>query len=51
MFNDFIEVLKENSFEEHPVDVKTFVESAEYLNQPPLSHTQYEIVEAMSQIY
>jgi hypothetical protein len=51
MFNDFLEVLKDNHFEESPVDVKTFVESPEYLAQPPLSKIQYDIVEAMSQIY
>jgi hypothetical protein len=51
MFNDFLEVLKENHFETKPVDVKTFVESSEYLGQPPLSPIQYDIVEAMSQIY
>jgi hypothetical protein len=51
MFNDFLDVLKDNVFEEKPVDVKTFVESPEYLNQPPLSQIQYEIVEAMSQVY
>jgi len=51
MFNDFLEVLKENQFEEIPVDAKTFVESADYLGQPELSLIQYEIVEAMSQIY
>jgi hypothetical protein len=51
MFNDFIEVLKDNVFEENPVDVKTFVESEKFLNQPPLSEIQYSIVEAMSQIY
>jgi len=51
MFNDFLEVLKENQFEEIPVDAKTFVESADYLGQPQLSLIQYEIVEAMSQIY
>ena len=51
MFNDFLEVLKENQFEEKPVDAKTFVESSEYLGQPPLSSIQYDIVEAMSQIY
>jgi hypothetical protein len=51
MFNDFLEVLKENQFDEIPVDAKTFVESADYLGQPPLSSIQYEIVEAMSQIY
>jgi hypothetical protein len=51
MFNDFIEVLKEQQFEEIPVDVKTFVESSDYLGQPTLSAIQYDIVEAMSQIY
>ena len=51
MFNDFLEVLKENQFNEIPVDAKTFVESADYLGQPELSSIQYEIVEAMSQIY
>jgi hypothetical protein len=51
MFNDFLEVLKENHFIEKPVDVKTFVQSPDYLGQPLLSDIQYEIVEAMSQIY
>jgi len=51
MFNDFLEVLKENHFIETPVDVKTFVQSPDYLGQPVLSDIQYEIVEAMSQIY
>jgi hypothetical protein len=47
MFNDFLEVLKENHFVEKPVDVKTFVQSPEYLGQPLLSDIQYEIVEAI----
>lgn len=51
MFNDFLEALQDNPFEETPVDAKTFVESPEYLGQPPLSKIQYDIVEAMSQIY
>jgi hypothetical protein len=51
MFNDFLEALQDNHFEETPVDVITFVESPDYLGQPPLSKIQYEIVEAMSQIY
>lgn len=51
MFNEFLEVLKDNHFEETPVDTKTFVESPDYLGQPPLSDIQYDIVEAMSQIY
>jgi hypothetical protein len=51
MFNDFLEALQDSHFEENPVDVKTFVESPDYLGQPPLSSIQYDIVEAMSQIY
>jgi hypothetical protein len=51
MFDDFIEILADSPFEEDPVDAKTFVESPDYLGQPPLSDIQYDIVEAMSQIY
>jgi hypothetical protein len=51
MFDEFFEILKDNPFEEIPVDAKTFVESPDYLGQPPLSNIQYDIVEAMSQIY
>ena len=51
MFDDFLEALKDNNFKEMPVDAKTFVEGEDYLGQPPLSDIQYDIVEAMSQIY
>lgn len=51
MFDDFIEALEDNPFEEIPVGVKEFVEGEDYLGQPPLSAIQYDIVEAMSQIY
>lgn len=51
MFDDFLEALKDNDFDERPVDVKTFVESPDFLNQPRLSEIQYDIVEAMSQVY
>ena len=51
MFSDFFEVLKADNFGETPVNAKTFVEGEDYLGQPPLSETQYDIVEAMSQIY
>jgi hypothetical protein len=51
MFDDFIEALKNDNFETTPVNAKTFVESVDYLGQPPLSEIQYDIVEAMSQIY
>jgi hypothetical protein len=51
MFDDFLEALTDNHFEETPVDAKTFVESPDYLGQPGLSDIQYDIVQAMSQIY
>jgi hypothetical protein len=51
MFDDFIDALKNDNFEQTPVDAKTFVEGEDYLGQPPLSEIQYDIVEAMSQIY
>ncbi len=51
MFDEFLEVLKADNFAERPVDAKTFVEGEDFLNQPPLSSIQYDIVEAMSQIY
>jgi hypothetical protein len=51
MFDEFLEALKDNNFKEMPVDAKTFVEGEDYLGQPPLSDIQYDIVEAMSQIY
>jgi hypothetical protein len=51
MFDEFLEVLKDSNFEEIPVNAKTFVEGEDFLGQPPLSDVQYDIVEAMSQIY
>ena len=51
MFDDFLDALKSDQFDEIPVDAKTFVEGENYLAQPPLSDVQYDIVEAMSQIY
>jgi hypothetical protein len=51
MFDDFLELLEDNPFEEIPVDVKTFVEGENYLAQPTLSDIQYDAVLAMSQIY
>jgi len=51
MFDDFFEVLKDSNFDETPVNARTFVEGEAYLGQPPLSQIQYDIVEAMSQVY
>lgn len=51
MFDDFLEALQDSPFAETPVDVKTFVEGEDFLGQPKLSDIQYDIVQAMSQIY
>jgi hypothetical protein len=51
MFDDFLEILEDSPFEETPVDAKTFVEGEDFLGQPTLSDIQYDIVEAMSQVY
>jgi hypothetical protein len=51
MYDEFLEVLKNNNFRETPVDAITFVEGQDFLGQPPLSQIQYDIIEAMSQIY
>ena len=51
MFDDFLEALKSDNFAERPVDVRAFVEGEDFLAQPPLSQVQYDIVEAMSQVY
>lgn len=51
MFDDFLDALQDHPFEEIPVDARTFVEGTDFLGQPPLSDIQYDIVEAMSQIY
>jgi hypothetical protein len=50
-YDDFLEALKDNPFEEMPVDARTFVEGEDFLGQPKLSEIQYDIIEAMSQIY
>jgi hypothetical protein len=50
-FNDFIEALDDDPFEEYPVDLDTFLHSDQYLDQPKLSDIQRDLVESMSQIY
>lgn len=50
-FSDIIQALDEDPFEEHPVDVRTFVLNPKFLGLPPLSEFQYTLVECMSQIY
>ena len=50
-FDDLIDILDGEEFEERPVDLKTFVTSPEYLGLPPLSELQYTLIEKSSQIY
>jgi hypothetical protein len=50
-FGDFLDVLDEDPFSEMPVDLETFLHDKNYLDQPPLSQIQRDLVEAMSQIY
>jgi hypothetical protein len=49
--SSFFDVLDEDPFSEHPVDVRTFVRDQAYLGQPELSEIQYTLVETMSQIF
>ena len=50
-FNDLIDILDGEEFEERPVDLQTFVTSPDYLGLPPLSDLQYTLIEKSSQIY
>ncbi len=50
-FNDIIDMLDGEEFDEKPVDLKTFVRSPEYLGLPELSDYQYTLIEKSSQIY
>lgn len=52
-FNDLINLLDGEEFEERPVPIEEFVTGEEYLNLPetPLSEFQYQLVKASSQIY
>ena len=51
MFDDIIDMLGGEDFEERPVPIEEFVTSKEYLGLPPLSEHQYTAIRAMSQIY
>ena len=50
-FNDLIDMLDGEEFEERPVDLLTFVTSPDYLGLPSLSDHQYTLIEKSSQIY
>lgn len=51
MFDEFLEVLGDNDFDEKPVELEEFVTSPSYLNLPPLSDYQYQCIRAMTQVY
>lgn len=51
MFEDIIDLLGGEEFEEKPVQLEEFVTSEDYLGLPPLSKYQYDAIKAMSQIY
>ena len=44
-------MLDGEEFDERPVDLRTFVQSPDYLGLPPLSEYQYTLIEKSSQIY
>jgi hypothetical protein len=50
-FNDLIDILDGEEFDERPVDLRTFVTGQDYLALPPLSEHQYTLIEKSSQIY
>jgi hypothetical protein len=51
MFDDIIDLLGGDEFEEKPVTIEEFVTSDSFLGLPPLSEYQYTAIRAMSQIY
>ncbi len=50
-FDDLIDILDGEEFDERPVDLRTFVTSPDFLGLPPLSELQYTLIEKSSQIY
>lgn len=50
-FLDAFNAVSGDDFEEKPVSIEEFVTSKDFLGVPPLSHYQYQMVKAMSQIY
>lgn len=50
-FNELLNMLDGEDFDERPVSIEEFVQSEDYLNLPPLSENQYKLIKASSQIY
>lgn len=51
MFDDILDLLGGQDFDEKPVTIEEFVTNTDYLGLPPLSEYQYTAIRAMSQIY
>ncbi len=51
MFDDFLQALDGDEFDEIPVSIEEFTTSDRYLSLPPLSEHQYQCIKAMTQIY
>lgn len=51
MFDDFLQALDGDEFDEIPVSIEEFTTSDRYLSLPPLSEYQYQCIKAMTQIY
>jgi hypothetical protein len=51
MFEDMLDLLGGDEFEEKPVTLEEFVTSEDYLGLPPLSEYQYTSIRAMTQVY
>jgi hypothetical protein len=51
VFDDILDMLGGEDFEERPVPIEEFVTSKDFLGLPPLSEYQYSAIRAMSQIY
>lgn len=50
-FGEFLEAVKNDQFEEKPVDLETFLYSEDFLGLPKLSDYQVKLLESMTQIY
>ena len=50
-FDDLIDILDGEEFDERPVDLKTFIYDKKFLGLPPLSDSQITLIEKSSQIY
>ncbi|QIN94070.1 terminase [Streptomyces phage Wakanda] len=50
-FNDLLNMLDGEDFDERPVSIEEFVQSEDYMGLPALSENQYKLIKASSQIY